>query len=147
MNLLIYTSLKNTASKRLINEISDLTARENTEIFNTFNSLVSRGSKLGRDQTIVLLMAATEEDVFSALYYSDFLQDCRLILVLPDRDANTISTGYKLFPRYVSYIDSDFSDVIAVLNKMIENLHNMQTRETPLLKRMNSPKTVTERLS
>lgn len=121
MNLLVYASLKNNASKRLIDAISELASRENTEIFNSLDSLISRISKLGTERTIVVMLAATDEEVFAMLAFKDVFQGCRTILILPNREGNTTKVGYQLFPRFVSYADSDFMDVGAVLNKMIEN--------------------------
>ncbi len=135
MNLMIYTSLTNDASKRLINVIAGLSAKENTEIFNTLDSLTSRIVKLRRDQTVVVLVASTEREIFSALSFNKLFQEYKLILILPDRDDQTTLMGHRLFPRFVSYVDGDFSDVEAVLKKMITNSRYGEEEHWQLLQR------------
>jgi hypothetical protein len=44
----------------------------------------------------------------------------RIILVLPDRDDETVAMGHRLRPRMVSYNDGDYLDVAAVLIRMNE---------------------------
>ncbi len=136
MNLLIYATLANDASKRLIEVVAGLTEKENTEIFNTLDSLTSRLVKLRRAQTVVVLLGATEKEVSDALSFSKFFHEYKLILILPDRDEQTMSMGHRLFPRYVSYADSDFSDVGAVLKKMIANNRNGERIHWQQLDRM-----------
>lgn len=51
--------------------------------------------------------------------YREWLGDRRLILVLPDDDIETISQGHALRPRFVTYVESDFIDISAVLGKML----------------------------
>ncbi|MCD6199973.1 MAG: hypothetical protein J7K15_15635, partial [Deltaproteobacteria bacterium] len=51
----------------------------------------------------------------------DLIWDLRLILILPDREAGTIAKGHILRPRFLTYLDSDFTEVAAVLKKMLSN--------------------------
>ncbi len=125
MNIFVYTSQANDASKRLINIIVKFTQRGKTEIFNSPDSLTTRLAQIRKDQTIVVLLIATQKELAAVLSFHEFLEGTKLILILPDREDKTISNGHKLYPRYVSYADSDFSDVGAVLKKMIANTrHN-----------------------
>jgi hypothetical protein len=47
-----------------------------------------------------------------------FLENIRVILVLPDREEKTLALGLKLSPSFVSYIDNGASDICAVLQKI-----------------------------
>ena len=38
---------------------------------------------------------------------------------LPDREANTITIGHSLHPRFLTYIDSDFVELAGVLVRML----------------------------
>jgi hypothetical protein len=42
-----------------------------------------------------------------------------VILVLPDKEQKTLYLGRKFSPCFISYTDSDFSDVALVLAKMM----------------------------
>lgn len=47
----------------------------------------------------------------------EFLHDRRIILVLPDSEPETVSLGHILRPRFITYGDSDYMDVSAILGK------------------------------
>jgi len=49
----------------------------------------------------------------------DLLAETKIILLLPDRKRATVSKGHNLYPRFLTYMDGDFSDVAAVLQKMV----------------------------
>ena len=57
------------------------------------------------------------------LLIRDLLADIPVILILPDRKKETIHLGHKLCPRFLSYTDSNFSDVALVLSKMMRNAY------------------------
>ncbi len=129
MNLFIYTPLEDDGSRRLMDAAISCEEVGTKEIFNSFESLENRLHKPNFEETIVILHLTNKKELSSALSIKDLLHDKKLILILPDREASTMSQGHRLFPRYVSYADSDFSDVGSVLNKMIANVRN--ERKTP----------------
>ncbi len=71
-------------------------------------------------QDVVLLSPASKEELSCLLALQDLLSDMRIILVLPDRDDETVAMGHRLRPRMVSYNDGDYLDVAAVLTRMNE---------------------------
>jgi hypothetical protein len=46
-----------------------------------------------------------------------------IIIALPDREQKTIHLGHKFYPRFLSYMDSNFEDIALVLNKMLRNTY------------------------
>ena len=64
-----------------------------------------------------------EKELLEIHSMRDLFRDIRIVLILPDRSGDTVSMGFKLFPRFVSYADGNFMDVAAVLNKMLEFMH------------------------
>ena len=71
------------------------------------------------DIPIAVILAASDNDLLTILSISHLLYDVRFILVLPDREDPTVAIGHSLRPRFLSYTDSDFREVTAVLGKMI----------------------------
>ena len=72
---------------------------------------------------IAILLAASKEELQELVSVGELLEDIRIILVLPDTDRDTVANAHILRPRYLTYVDSDFSDVAAVLSKMLSNIH------------------------
>jgi len=64
-----------------------------------------------------------EEGLLKILRIRDLLADVRIVLILPDRRKETIAAGYKLYPRFLTFMDSDPRELAAVLEKMIENCY------------------------
>ena len=78
---------------------------------------------------VAVILAASEEDLLTILSISDLLYDVRFILILPDREDITVAIGHSS-GRFMSYADSDFREVTAVLGKMIGGFYlRRRTRE------------------
>lgn len=77
-------------------------------------------------QTIsaAVLLASGSKDLLDLISINYLLGDIPKILILPDRHESTVKTGHHLLPRYISYTDSDFTDVASVLNKMFNQPNN-----------------------
>lgn len=132
MTVLYYTSKNSDISVRLLQVIEILATKEQTEIYQSVSSLSLRLREPSPYKEIAVLLADTRDDLLEILSIRDLLEGIRVIIVLPDREADTVSNAYTLFPRYLSYTDSDFNDVSAVLKKMLrrkvpENIHGSDT--------------------
>jgi hypothetical protein len=79
--------------------------------------------------TIAVLVAATGSELMEISALRNLLSDVRVILILPNRDAETVHAGHALHPRFMSYIDSDVSIVTSVLRKML-SVPNPRAQET-----------------
>jgi hypothetical protein len=119
MNLLFYSTMENGAGARLQGVIEEIAPQDKIEIHRTIASLSPRLRRPANDVSIALFLAASREDLAEILSIRGLLSDVRTILILPDREKDTIAKGHSFRPRFISYIDSDFTDVAAVLSKMV----------------------------
>ena len=123
-----------TAETRLVNAIESVVPETRMEIHRTIDSLSDRLHQCRYDSATAVLLATSTQDLFELLSIRDLIQKARVILILPDREKTTIANGHALYPRFLSYVDSDFKDVAAVLKKMIgvinskNNKHKTQRR-------------------
>lgn len=69
--------------------------------------------------SIAILVAATLRELKDLISMGDLLENIRVILVLPDRAPTTLYLGFELKTSFLTFIDSDFNDVISVLNKIL----------------------------
>ncbi len=122
MKLIFYATETHDSGARLQTMIETKVPNENIEVHRTIDSLNLRLRQLklnnSYDLSIAVILAGRKEDLFDILSIRKLLRDIRIILILPDRDENTIAMGHHLRPRLLSYADSDFSEVVAVLAKM-----------------------------
>jgi hypothetical protein len=123
VSVLFYSKATKGAGKRGQKIIEAQVPGEQIEIYRTIERLSNRLHQPTYNLDITILLAASKVDLFDLLSIQDLLTDIRIILILPDRESDTISKGHKLYPRFVSYADGDLKDVAAVLSKMLGNLY------------------------
>jgi hypothetical protein len=117
MSVLFYAT--GDAGERLQKVIQELVPKDKLEIYKTFEGFSERLRKPMDDIPVAVILADSEDDLLTILSISHLLYDVRFILVLPDREDPTVAIGHSLRPRFLSYSDSDFREVTAVLGKMI----------------------------
>ena len=120
MAVLLYRPPDSQAGERLQNAIKTELSGKKTEIYHSIKELAERLIKRDHNGFIAVLLADSIFELMELLMMEELLKDIRIILVLPDRSAETVSTGHKLRPRFLSYADGNFSDVAAVLKKMVQ---------------------------
>ena len=90
-----------------------------TEICSAMGSLVSRIMNPFRGPVVAVLMAGSRSEFAEMRLMKWLLHDVCTILILPDRDADTIAAGYDLNPRFMGCLDDDADEIAAVLCKML----------------------------
>jgi hypothetical protein len=118
MSLIVYIPNANDSGQRLQQMIGQLIWQDSIEIFYNFSRLDFRLRHPTGNEDIVLLCASTFKDLDELISNCYLLNNLRLILILPDRETETVARGHLLRPRFMSYPDNDFSDVALVLKKM-----------------------------
>ncbi len=119
MKLILYSNGANEAGKKLQEVIETSFPVNHRELYQTIESLAARFRQPGVCDTIAVLLASTRKELSNILSIRNLLSDLRIILILPDRENETVRKAYTLYPRYVGYADdADFKDVSAVLHKM-----------------------------
>lgn len=119
MNLILYQTTNNGPGERLLKVINTLVPEKQKEIYTTINSLAFRLRQTRYDLALAVLLTTSRKELLDILSLRDLLLDVRIILILPDREYDTVLKGHTLYPRFLSYADSDFKDVAAVLGKML----------------------------
>lgn len=68
--------------------------------------------------SVAIVVITSKDDIDDLLAVAHFFDNIRLILVMPDHDTGTVKKGLTLLPSYLSYSDSDFKDILSVLEKI-----------------------------
>jgi len=122
MTVLIYSTKTGDAEKRILSIIEPRFSETSSHFFRTISALQSALRRPREDMIIVILVATSTKELEDLLSIRDLLEDIRIILILPNSDQETITDGLKLRPRFLTSCDSDFSDVAAVLRRMLRNM-------------------------
>ncbi len=119
MNVLFYATANDGVGERFRREVEASVPKKKREIHRTCDSLSRRLLQFPSDLPIAVLLASRIEDLLELLPVRSLLLDIRTILILPDREKNTVALGHFFDPLFLSYADSNFKKVAAVLKKMI----------------------------
>lgn len=120
MKILLYSSAEEEPKIGIRERLRNLVPEENLEIYRSIEELVHGLYRLHSYDTILLLQAKDREELLRIVSLRDLLQGLRVILLIPDREGDTISLAHRLRPRFLSNSENDFSDTFSVLQKMLE---------------------------
>lgn len=122
MTLLIYSTKTNGAEERLFRVIGLMLPENKFELNRSINDLSQWLRQPVFNPTIAILLASCREDLQEMLSIRELLDNTKVILILPDANPDTVAKGHMLRPRFLSYCNSDFIDVAAVLRWMIRRM-------------------------
>ena len=129
--VIFYASKNNGASKRLQRLIGSLVPENSLEINRTIKNLSKSLSHSRTYKTLAILLADNKADLLELLAICDLLINIRIILVLPDDEKETIAKGHLIYPRFISFITSDFKDVGATLEKILKTFDDWDYETGP----------------
>ena len=90
------------------------------ETYETLQSFSQRFSQPVQDPSVAILLFMNREDLIEALSIRDRIQDVGLILIVPDREEETIALAHQLRPRFLADLQNDLMTVTAVAEKMLK---------------------------
>jgi len=88
------------------------------EIFNHIDAFSKRLRTGTYDVNLTILMAHTQKQLQALVKMKELLEDIRIVLILRSQNPENVSIGLKLYPRFMTYMNSNFADLEAVLGKM-----------------------------
>ncbi|MBW1921996.1 MAG: hypothetical protein JRJ35_00835 [Deltaproteobacteria bacterium] len=121
MIVIFFSHDKKGPGERLLEEIQTRIHAHRIEVDHTVEAFSERFRSPMTDRPMVILVPESRERLEEFVSMADLMSDIPILLVLPDREPATISVGHRLYPRFVEDVDSDFSDLVSVLIKMIHH--------------------------
>ncbi len=121
MKVLIYAKQSSTRLELLRRVIEKVITEDEIKEFNNVNILCKQFKKstiTENYEAITILFIGDRKELQKLLEIHSQLKETRIILILPDKEIETIQSGHKLLPRYLDFIDSNFIEVGEVLKKM-----------------------------
>ncbi len=122
MKLLLYAGEDQTG-KRLKKCIHHLVPHKALETCGTIVNLIERLRQPVGDLALSVLLIRGQMELKRIIAFGDLLDDIKIIIILPDRRPETISEAHRLYPRFISYADGDFRDIVEVAEHMLGRTH------------------------
>ena len=123
VNILLFCTEQKGTGDSIQRIIESMVSEGEIEIFMTLEGLNKRLRQPGRNVSVMVLEASDRKELCDLISIQDLFYDIPIILILPDSSRDTVALGHKLYPRFISYADSEFSDVSLVIRKMIKRPH------------------------
>jgi hypothetical protein len=129
MRLLFHAPPFNPSALALYERLSALDGIQQSEYIKSVNHLLNHLRTPIGLSTLAVLWPASQNELLSLRKKNCLFRDMRIILILPDHQAETISEGHLFRPRFVGYADGDPNDIVAVVAKL------MNSRQLPELRK------------
>lgn len=116
--IIIFARQDSESSKKLPLIVKNNIRSEDFELCTSLKDFFKR-FRAPNNYSTVLLLIENHSDFDELFNVRDFFEGLRVFLILPDREEITISRGNMLFPRFVTYIDSDFDELSAIFRNVL----------------------------
>ena len=126
-NIIVSIPPRHDDSARLREIIEGVALPENIIVVRSTENLLRILRQPLNGVAAAVIFDAAERELNSLLPFKELLLRMPVILVLSDSSTETIAKGHSLRPRFVTYADSDFSDLRDVLRKMLGRMNGMET--------------------
>jgi hypothetical protein len=119
MDFLFFASANHDVTRRLQSLMETVVPEENRATYRDIQAFSQSLREPAEGQRIVLLSASSRHDLSLIQSIRNLLSDESIIIILPDREGDTIAMGHSLHPRFLTYMDSDFTELAGVLGRML----------------------------
>jgi len=119
VKILFYSTTSEELGKGIEEKLAMLAPEGGVEVYRSIKELAHGLHRLCDHDTIAILRAQDREELLRIVSLRDLLQGVRIILLIPDREEETISLAHRLRPRFLGNSESDLSDTLSVLRKML----------------------------
>jgi hypothetical protein len=118
MSLIIYSSAADEPTERLKKSLELCRFAGKMKIHRRIGSLMQGlHQPPEKGSPIVIIMAKENRELLDIESIANLFHGYRLVLVVPDED-EILKTAHRLRPRFLTYLDGDFSELPPVLRKM-----------------------------
>ena len=132
MEIIVYIKNHHKDGQRLLTALEKMVPNKKIALTSHIEALSCRLVQPGIGSAVAVLMAANRQELFELISTRELFWNIRIILILPnqEKEEDAFALGCKLYPRYISSCDSDFSDVCAVLGKMLGIVPELERGKT-----------------
>ena len=120
MNLIFYEKVSDGIAEQLKGMMKTSIAEDKMEVYHTITILSKRLSKPIDGRVIMVLIAANRNDLLDIFSIRELFGMIRIIIILPNREDESVRMAHQLQPRFLTYMDGELSEVYSVLRKMLK---------------------------
>ena len=120
MPVLLYARMDAPSGTRLKQFLETRLSGVEVETYETLEDLSRRFSQPLQDPSVAILLFTDGDELVETLPIRHRFQDISLVLIVPNRDPETIARAHQLRPRFLTDLQNDLTAVTAVVEKMLK---------------------------
>lgn len=119
MNLFFCSTTNGKIGDKLLSFIEKLVPKKKIKIFQEFNGFYRKLRQYRYVRPVAILLVANKQELLNIFSFRNLLQEVRIVLILPDREEDTIEIGQCLSPSLLCFSDSDLNEIYSILVKIL----------------------------
>ena len=120
MLLIFYEKASDGIAEQLKGMMKPLIGEDRIKVYHTISILSKRLAQPIDGRVFMVLVAADRNDLLDIYAIRELFGIIRTIIILPDREDESVRIGYQLQPRFLTYMNEELSEVYSVLRKMLK---------------------------
>lgn len=120
MLLIFYEKAVDGIAEQLKGMMKPLIGEDRIKVYHTISILSKRLAQPIDGKVIMVLVAADRNDLLDIYAIRELFGIIRIIIILPDREDESVRMGHQLQPRFLTYMNGELSEVYSVLRKMLK---------------------------
>jgi len=121
MKIFLYSPAGDLSGDRLGQQIKANLPEAGMVVCRTLSDLSQSLRQPEEDLGVAVLIVSDQKDLQNIISIRHLFQTIRIILLLPDKEPETVAMAHQLRPRFLTGRDSDLAEVMAVLKKMFKD--------------------------
>jgi len=93
---------------------------QEAEVYRSLERLHNRFQRPRGDLCLMIFVIGNHTILNHLILMKDQMYDLPIALILPEADREIIMKGHKFYPRFITFADSDYSDLTLALQNIIQ---------------------------
>ena len=132
MSVALYVKNINGPGAQLKLVVENAAGKNQVQVFNSVEGLMEWRLSNTAQKAVVVLFAEKRDELTDLLPVIELFRQVQVVLVLPDREPETIKFGYQLEPRLLSFMDSGFLIMKSAIRRMLGRSDDPKGMDTPV---------------
>ncbi len=94
---------------------------QDVEVYRSVVTLSRRFERPRGDIVLMVFLIGRHDILNHMILLKNHMYDLPIALVLPDAERETILKGHKFYPRFITFVESDYSDLSLALQKILHS--------------------------
>ena len=121
MQILLYSPSGDEFGERLRQALSEVLRVGRVEVLRQLNGLIQRLRMPISALGMLIFVPANRQELSVVSSFLTEMPGLQIVLVLPDRESETLAMARTLRPRFLAYLNGDYSELMEVVKEILND--------------------------